>query len=136
MWGRTALFRRATPYALLELGAQWIPGIALLTALTLLGGSCYQPEFTSAIYRCEGYTCPIGLVCNSDKYCVQYPADGCTNGGIAASSGIFLCPGATNRCVSGYKTCTTVPTELACQPVPTVLGDLAVPNPCLPCCPK
>ncbi len=65
-------------------------------------GACYRPTYTAAIYKCDGLACPQDLVCNSDGFCVNHPVDGCTNGGIATNNGIFLCPGATNRCAKTH----------------------------------
>jgi hypothetical protein len=107
-----------------------------LILLSVGAGSCYRPDLNNAIYQCDGYACPSGLVCNSDKFCVYHPLEGCTNGGIPAPNNILLCPGATNGCASGYQVCVSVPPEVICQPPSAGQPDLGASSACRPCCPN
>ncbi len=114
---------------------KYFAGIAALVASLLAGvHACYQPDFTTAIYECDVYRCPSGQVCNSDKVCVYYPVDGCTNGGIGAGNDVYLCPGTTNRCAPNFAVCSPTPTGLACPPA--TKPDLGLPPACLVCCPS
>lgn len=99
--------------------------------------ACYNPDYSTAIYRCDVYACPVGQVCNSDKICVVFPVAGCTNGGIQAADRAFLCPGATNRCSDGFDVCAEPRAGLACQtpPAGVDMGGSATP-PCQICCGK
>lgn len=98
--------------------------------------SCYRPSFTTTIYKCNGYSCPAGLVCNSDKICVYHPTEGCGNGGIPVDGSTVLCPGASNTCVDGYGACTPDIPELACMRGQAAISDLSTPEPCRICCKK
>lgn len=98
--------------------------------------SCYRPTFTTTIYKCDGYSCPTGLVCNSDKICVNHPANGCTNGGIQVDGNTYLCPGVSNRCEDSYAVCVPDNTELACLRGQATLTDLSMAEPCRVCCLK
>ena len=111
--------------------------IAPFLILTSVGaGSCYRPDLNNAIYQCDGYACPLGMVCNSDKFCVYHPLEGCANGGVPAPDNILLCPGATNSCTNGYQVCSSVPAEIVCQPPSASPSDLGAASSCRPCCPK
>lgn len=114
---------------------RWRLLVPFLLLLTSGAGSCYRPELNNTIYQCDGYACPLGLVCNSDKFCVYHPLEGCTNGGVPAADNILLCPGATNSCAAGYKVCISVPPEALCQPPGPAQPDLGT-TPCRPCCPN
>lgn len=110
--------------------------VPLLLLLTSGAGSCYKPDLNNAIYQCDGYACPSGQVCNSDKFCVYHPVEGCTNGGVPAADNILLCPGATNSCANGYQVCVSVPADVVCQPPSASQSDLGASSACRPCCPK
>lgn len=138
MGARTAAPQCGTMY---PMGRQtprrhWLLAVPFLLLLTGGAGSCYRPDLNNAIYQCDGYACPSGLVCNSDKFCVYHPVEGCTNGGVPAADNILLCPGATNSCANGYQVCTSVPAELVCQPPSASQPDLGASSACRPCCAK
>lgn len=138
MGGRTAFsaYSNLAPdvgHASRRRGRLLVPFLILLAGFT---GSCYKPDLNNAIYQCDGYACPLGLVCNSDKFCVYHPLEGCTNGGVPASGNILLCPGATNSCANGYQVCSSVPAEIVCQPPSAAQPDLGASISCRPCCPK
>ena len=63
--------------------------LGLCLSLAVAGGllSCYKPDFSTAIYKCDVYTCPKGQVCNTDQLCVQFPVEGCLNGGFSVEDG-------------------------------------------------
>lgn len=91
-------------------------GTRLLAAAALwLLGSCYKPDFTTAIYQCENGVCPSGQICNMDKICVVSPLPGCTLGGISVSVNMYFCPGARNSCQSGFMQCLSGDPGLACS---------------------
>ncbi len=104
-------------------------GIALWAAAM---ASCFSPSYSQAIYMCEGTSCPSGLFCNVDRFCVDQGAAGCSTGGIQAGDNLFLCPGKNNRCATGFTICPMTPNGLACPPPMT--GTTA-PPPCFVCCP-
>lgn len=117
----------------------WLFRLASLSLAFLSGyclSSCYRPSFVSSIYKCDGYACPDGLVCNSDKVCVYDPVIGCTNGGIPVDGKTVLCPGLTNRCGDGYLACAPGIADLACMQGQAVVGDMGVGEACRVCCGK
>lgn len=106
-------------------------GLVALSAMLMLQ-SCYKTNFSSVIYRCDQYQCPIGLVCNSDSICVNSPVEGCTNGGFSVDVNMFQCPGLRNACESNFRPCVAAPPELACEAA--VLLDMGNATPCVTCC--
>lgn len=120
--------RRRVPTAAPMLG---LPAAAWI----LFIGSCYKTNFNNIIYKCDQYLCPIGLVCNSDKYCVNSPVEGCSNGGLVVDANTFQCPGTRNNCQPGFAACASPSPELACEhdSPPPNLGT-ATGNVCVTCC--
>lgn len=106
--------------------------LSLAASAAALLAACYDPDFSKAIFVCDVYSCPMGQVCNSDKICVQFPVEGCTNGGITAAGDVYLCPGPSNACAPTYGACKNPPTDVACAPVAG--ADLAGARPCQLCC--
>ena len=92
--------------------------LGLCLSLAVAGGllSCYKPDFSTAIYKCDVYTCPKGQVCNTDQLCVQFPVEGCLNGGFSVEDDVYLCPGVNNSCTMAFDLCVEPPAEGACSP--------------------
>lgn len=65
----------------------WIVALAACFAL-----SCYSPDLTKQVYKCDRGKCPDGLYCNDNVYCTQ-PLAECVVGGIEMMPGIALCIG-------------------------------------------
>lgn len=106
-------------------------GLVALSAMLMLE-SCYKTNFSSVIYRCDQYQCPLGLVCNSDSICVNSPVEGCTNGGFSVDVNMFQCPGQRNACESNFRPCVSAPPELACEASGAL--DMGLAAACVTCC--
>lgn len=113
----------------------------LAVAALLVVAACYKPDFSTAIYRCDGEGCPEGQICSQDKVCIFTAAEGCKQGGVQASADQFICPGSANACASGFLACLSSDPNLACSgAVPDLRGiadtDMGPPISCLVCCRK
>lgn len=79
---------------------------ALASLLTL---SCYSPDLTTQIYKCDRGRCPEDFYCIDNKYCTQVVPH-CAIGGIELDDGVAVCvgtktEGSTNIiCASGFTT--------------------------------
>lgn len=58
-------------------------------------GSCYAPDYTHVIYKCDRGKCPEDYYCISDNYCTK-KVDTCSLGGVQVSDTAAACIGRTN----------------------------------------
>ena len=86
--------------------ARW-KGLLALCAGAFM--SCYLPDLTTQIYKCDRGKCPEGFYCIDNVYCTQQvPA--CSVGGIELGPDVAVCIGAKNPadpktiCASGTTT--------------------------------
>ena len=94
-----------------RLRASWL----MLLCSVALGGSCYNPDFSRVLYKCDsGGICPDGLMCVNGKHCT-YATTACNLGGIMIAPDTFVCPGLGNVCQSGYHKCPTSVTTNLCH---------------------
>lgn len=75
----------------LELRVQSLASLAACFALSL-SASCYSPDLTHEVYKCDRGKCPDGLYCNDNVYCTQQVPE-CAVAGIEMSSGTAICIG-------------------------------------------
>lgn len=70
----------------------------MLAALALaMGGllSCYRPDLSQQVFRCDRGKCPEGLFCNDNVHCTEQVPE-CAIGGIVVASNAVACIGAAN----------------------------------------
>jgi hypothetical protein len=79
----------------------WLGSLACL--------SCYSPDLTTQIYKCDRGRCPEDFYCIDGKYCTQ-PVMSCASGGIQIKPGVAVCvgtpTGSTAICADGATTAT------------------------------
>lgn len=74
--------------------------------------SCYSPDLTQQVYKCDRGKCPEGLYCNDSAYCTQQLSQ-CLVGGIEMMPGIALCigmgtvPGSSTMSICGASAAST-----------------------------
>ena len=84
--------------------------LALFSLASLSVISCYSPDLTTQIYKCDRGKCPEGFYCTDGFYCTQ-DAPHCPMGGIVVSDTVNVCVGAPNIndpttiCTSGASKC-------------------------------
>jgi hypothetical protein len=61
-----------------------------LAGLVLAATGCYKPAVDACLYRCAGTSCPGGLTCNDDSWCVESMPDRCDD--IDASVSVDVAP--------------------------------------------
>ncbi len=98
-----------------------------------LNASCYAPDYTRVVYRCDRGKCPEDFYCVSDNYCTQ-KVEICAIGGVQIGDTAAVCIGRANSMDPMSAICAMGAASSKCD-MQTLSGDLCknVSN-CSYCC--